>query len=63
MLIESYDPTSHQFGDRMAIELTDSSSRSTGMTWAPGAINPVPEPASLIALGAGTLAFVRRRKK
>ncbi len=39
------------------------SSYATGATWAPEALNPVPEPATLAALGAGALALLRRRKK
>jgi hypothetical protein len=29
----------------------------------PGTVNPVPEPASMIALGLGAVALLRRRKK
>lgn len=36
---------------------------SSGATWAPNALTPVPEPATLAAVGFGALALLRRRRK
>lgn len=36
---------------------------STGAAWAPNALTPVPEPATLAALGLGAAALLRRRKR
>lgn len=48
-----------------AFELTGlgTSSYASGATWAPNALTPVPEPATMATLALGAIALLKRRKK
>ncbi len=61
--IEGYNLSTHQFDEFFALDGFGTTARSTGATWAPNAIAPVPEPTTMAALGLGALALVRRRRK
>lgn len=59
----SYDLTTKTYGDAFSIDGFATGNRQTALVWAPGANQPVPEPASLAALGLGAVALMRRRRK
>ncbi len=63
LLIESYDLSTGTYDDPLSFNLGDTGSRSTDLVWAPGALNPVPEPASILVLGLGAAALRRTRRR
>lgn len=62
--IAGYNLTTHAYDEAFTLDGLDANARSTGAKWIPGALSaPVPEPATLAALGMGALALLRRRRK
>jgi len=59
--IAGYNLTTHLYDEFFTLDGLDANARGTGAEWIPGAI-PVPEPATMAALGFGALALLRRRK-
>ena len=58
--IASLDLTTGTYSDLTEISGFTTAVQKTALVWAPGA--PVPEPATLVALGFGALALLRRRR-
>jgi hypothetical protein len=59
--IAGYNIATGQYDQAFAMDGFSSTGKFSGATWAPNAA--VPEPASLIVLGLGAVAAVRRRKR
>lgn len=61
--VAGYNLVTGQYDEAFQLDGMGTSSYSTGATWAPGALNPVPEPATMAALGLGAIALIRRKRK
>lgn len=60
--IAGYNLATGLYDEAFELAGLGTSSYASGATWAPGALNPVPEPATLAILGLGALALRRKRK-
>lgn len=64
LLIYPYNPSTSSYEATITVPFTlDASQRTAGATWAPGALEAVPEPGSLAVLGLMSLLAVRRRSR